>query len=127
IATLECQRMYLGEGIGIIADWIGEIEDIQQALAQHMTMPVKPSLDAKALPPNKDVLYVDEAASYLGLTVKRADNAMQRLIERGDLPRKIINGRLMFSRSDLDRLKAHGSRRSRRGRPPGSRNKALQV
>ena len=127
IATLESRRMCLGEAIGVIADWISEIEDIQRAFAQRKTMPDKPALDAKALPPNKDVLYVDEAAIYLGLTVKRADNAMQRLIERGDLPRKIINGRLMFSRSDLDRLKAHGSRRSRRGRPPGSRNKARQV
>lgn len=39
IATLESRRMCLGEAIGVIADWIGEIEDIRQALAQHKTMP----------------------------------------------------------------------------------------
>ncbi len=127
ITALETRQMGLDEAIGVIADWISEIEDIQQALSQIKTMPAKAAPDTKGVPPSKDVLYVKEAASYLGMTVKRPDNAMQRLIERGDLPRKVINGRLVFSRADLDRLKSHGSRRSRRGRPPGSRNKAHQV
>jgi hypothetical protein len=74
--------------------------------------------------PDRDVLYAQEAIRLLGLDrLARPENALQRLIEKGDLPRKKIGGRLVFEHAALERLKQHGSRRSRRGRPPGSRNR----
>ncbi len=124
VSILETRRMTLSAAIALIAEWIEEIEDVRLAVEQFRTPPVA---DAGVVAVDQDVFHVDDAARYLGMKVKRPDNAMLRLIERGDLPRTKINGKLVFSRDNLDRLKSHGSRRSRRGRPPGSRNKARQV
>ena len=78
-----------------------------------------------AVPPaNRDIFYAEEVYAALGLDrLKRPDNALQRLTDRGDLHGRKINGRLVFKKADVERLKENGSRRSRRGRPPGARNK----
>lgn len=71
-----------------------------------------------------DVIYSEELCVMLGLDrLVRPDMAIDRLLRQGDLPRRKIAGRLVFSRQDVDRLIRQGSRRKTRGRPPGSRNK----
>lgn len=124
VSDLETRRMTLSAAIETIAQWIEEIEDVRLAVEQFRTPQVA---DSKALDADQDVFHVDDAARYLGMNVKRPDNAMLRLIEKGDLPRIKINGKLVFMRAGLDRVKTYGSRRSRRGRPPGSRNQVRQV
>ncbi len=117
------ERMRLEEAVEIIAEWIAEVEDIQRAMDQQIEQ-VTDSPSAAQIIPDRDVYDTKEAAAYLGFgNLKRPDNKLQQLIKNRDLPRRKIGGRLIFRREDLDRLKEHGSRRSRRGRPPGSRNR----
>lgn len=73
---------------------------------------------------HRDVVYSSELVMILGLDrLARPDMAIDRLMQRGDLPRRKIGGRLVFSRRDVELLINHGTRRAARGRPPGSKNK----
>jgi hypothetical protein len=70
------------------------------------------------------VMSAEEAILYLGLDrLARPDNALSDLMERGQLPRRKMRGRLFFLRADLDAYLQRGDRRRGPGRPKGSKNR----
>lgn len=72
----------------------------------------------------RGVFYANDAIKILGLDrLKRPDNALAALLDRGALPRKKLRGRLIFRQEDLDAVMNHGARTGRRGRPPGSKTR----
>jgi hypothetical protein len=96
-----------------------------QALMQEERALVLKAMGERQAKPQRDVVYSDEACAMLGLDrLERPMCALQVLINRGDLPRRKIKGRLAFTRAEIQHLIEHGSRKSRRGRPPGSKNRA---
>ncbi len=63
--------------------------------------------------------WIDDAAKYLGADQLGVNpkKFMYRLVEKGALPKKKINGRFVFYKADLDRVIANGDQRRGRGRP----------
>ncbi len=66
--------------------------------------------------------WVEDTAKYLGADRLGVNlrKYMYRLLEKGSLPKKKINGRYVFYKSDLDMVIANGDQKRGRGRPRGS-------
>jgi hypothetical protein len=95
-----------------------------QSLSQDERALVLKAMGERPPAAARDVVYAEEAYALLGLDrLDAPEQALQRLIRRGDLPRRKLNARLAFTRAEIDHLIQHGSRKSRRGRPPGSKNR----
>ena len=63
--------------------------------------------------------WIDEAIIYLGANQLGVNprKFMYRLVEKGALPGKKINGRFVFYKADLDRVIANGDHKRSPGRP----------
>jgi hypothetical protein len=64
-------------------------------------------------------LWIDDAIAYLGVDQLGVNprKFIYRLIKKGALPAKKINGRFVFFKVDLDRIIANGDHKRTRGRP----------
>ncbi|MDP6545889.1 MAG: helix-turn-helix domain-containing protein [Phycisphaerae bacterium] len=64
-------------------------------------------------------LWIDDVIAYLGVDQLGVNSQkfVYRLIKKGALPAKKINGRFVFFKADLDRMIANGDHRRTRGRP----------
>jgi hypothetical protein len=64
-------------------------------------------------------LWIDDAIRYLGADQLGVNpqKFIYRLIKKGALPAKKINGRFVFFKADLDRMIANGDHKRTRGRP----------
>ena len=81
-----------------------------------------PTLDPPApeLKPRANILWIDEAITYLGLDrtgISRPDKAIHRLIKKGALHPVKIGGRLAFSKAELEKVAQNGDQKRGRGRP----------
>src|SRR5690606_22937355 len=89
----------------------------EQGLEASLPAPVvaAPSfkVDEQSAPPVPDwraAMYSDEAIAYLGIGhLDRPDNALNRMMAQGVLPRRKLGGKLIFRREDLDRVLSEGS------------------
>jgi len=71
-------------------------------------------------PHRAPIYWVHEAVEYLGfdrLGLSQPEKAIYRLIDKGALQPRKINGHYAFMKSDLDRLLANGDSKRGRGRP----------
>jgi len=94
-----------------------------QATSVTVTKPI--SSNAERERPGKgagvvrDHLWIDDAIAYLGADELGVNpkKFIYRLIKKGALPAKKINGRFVFFKADLDRMIANGDHKRTRGRP----------
>ncbi len=66
------------------------------------------------------IYWVHEAIIYLGLDrlgLTRPEKAVYRLVNKGVLNPRKINGHFAFDKNELDRLLANGDQKPKRGRP----------
>ncbi len=74
----------------------------------------------KSKPARAPLLWTHEAIQYLGLDrlgLVRPDLALRRLVAKGALHSKKINGRLAFDMKELELVASVGDRKRERGRP----------
>ena len=78
------------------------------------------SQERQSKPERAPIYWMHEAITYLGLDrldLARPDKAMYRLIQKGALHPRKLNGHFIFDKKELDRLLANGDQRRKRGRP----------
>ena len=71
-------------------------------------------------PERASIYWVHEAIVYLGfdrLGLTRPEKAVYRLVSKGVLNPRKINGHFSFDKKELDKLLANGDQKPRRGRP----------
>lgn len=66
------------------------------------------------------IYWMHEAITYLGLDrlkLTRPEKAVYRLVSKGVLHPRKINGHFAFDKKELDRLLVNGDQKPKRGRP----------
>ncbi len=95
------------------------LRDIPDKVAEASPGGKSDAQPAKGAAVDRGHFWTDEAAEYLGADQLGVDprKFMYRLVRKGALPEKKINGRFVFYKADLDRVIANGDHKRGRGRP----------